>query len=91
MKTSKNLFVAILALSLLASPALAQRGRRSNMGGAMTGRARANQVQSENKSPSKGIKAKKTRTRFGSHQIGLIPGRANASFRQRKIRVLSAW
>ena len=62
----KNLFVAILALSLLTSPALAQKGRRSNMGsGAMTGRARANQVQAENNSPSKGTKAKKTRTREG--------------------------
>ena len=61
----KSLFVAILALSLLASPALAQKGRRSNMGGALTGRARANQVQAENNSPSKASKAKKTRTREG--------------------------
>ena len=65
MKMLKNLFVAIFVLSLLATPALAQKGRRSNMGAAMTGRARANQVHDENKSPSKGSKAKKTRTREG--------------------------
>ena len=61
----KNLFVAIVALSLLTTAALAQRGRRSNMGGAMRGRARADRVQDENKSPNKGSKAKKTRTREG--------------------------
>jgi hypothetical protein len=61
----KNLFVAILGLSLLTTAALAQRGRRSNMGGAMRGRLRADQVQGENNGPSKGSKSKKTRTREG--------------------------
>ena len=68
MKTMKNLSLAILALSLLATPALAQRGR-SNAGGAMRGIPRSDHVQAENKktdkdtdpNPSKGSKAKKTR------------------------------
>ena len=67
-KTTKNLCLAILALSLLATPALAQRGR-SNAGGATKGIPRSDQVQAENKkidkdtdpNPSKGSKAKKTR------------------------------
>ena len=68
----KNLCLAILALSLLATPALAQKNR-SNKGGAVTGIARSDQVQAENKksdkdsdpNPSKGSKSKKTRTRDG--------------------------
>ena len=68
MKTMKNLCLAILALSLLATPALAQRGR-SNAGGATRGIIRSDKVQAENKktdkdtdpNPSKGNKAKKTR------------------------------
>jgi len=69
-KTTKNLCLAILALSLLATPALAQRGR-SNAGGAARGIPRSDQVQAENKKtdqdtdPTKGSKAKKTRTREG--------------------------
>ena len=66
MKTTKNLCLAILALSLLATPALAQRGR-SNAGGATRGIPRSDQVQAENKktdkdtdpNPSKGSKAKR--------------------------------
>ena len=65
MKTMKNLCWATLALSLFVTPALAQRGGRSNRGAAVTGHARANQVQTENKNPSKGSKAEKTRTREG--------------------------
>ena len=71
----KNLCLAILTLSLLATPALAQKGGRSNRGGATTGIARSDQVQSMNKkgdkdhdpSPSKGSKSKgkKNRTREG--------------------------
>ena len=72
MKTTKNLCLAILALSLLATPALAQRGR-ANSGGAARSIPRSDQVQSMNKkgdkdhdpTPSKGSKAKKTRTREG--------------------------
>ena len=70
MKTTKNLRLAILGLSLLATPALAQRGR-SNRGGATRGIPRSDQVQTENKKtdkdtdPTKGSKAKKTRTREG--------------------------
>jgi Ni/Co efflux regulator RcnB len=69
-KTIKNLCLAILALSLLATPALAQRGR-SNRGGATRGIPRSDQVQAKNKKtdkdtdPTKGSKAKKTRTRKG--------------------------
>ena len=64
-KTMKNLCLAILALSLLATPALAQRGR-SNAGGATRGIIRSDKVQAENKKtdkdtdPTKGSKAKKT-------------------------------
>lgn len=75
MKTTKNLRLAVLALSLVATPALAQKGGRSNRGGAATGIARSDQVQSMNKkgdkdhdpTPSKGNKSKgkKTRTREG--------------------------
>ena len=70
MKTMKNLCLATLALSLLATPALAQRGR-ANRGGAARGIPRSDQVQAKNKKidkdtdPSKGSKAKKTRTREG--------------------------
>lgn len=70
MKTTKNLCLAILALSLLGTPTLAQRGH-SNSGGATRGIARSDQVQAENKKtdkdadPTKGSKAKKTRTREG--------------------------
>ena len=74
MKTMKNLCLAMLALSLLATPALAQKNH-SNKGGAVTGIARSDQVQAENKkgnkdrdpNPSKGSKSKgkKTRTREG--------------------------
>jgi len=69
-KTMKNLFFAIITLSLLAAPALAQRGR-SSMGGAARGIPRSDQVQADNKKtdkdtdPTKGSKAKKTRTREG--------------------------
>lgn len=73
MKKLKFFWLAILALSLLATPALAQKGNRSNAGGKVTGIARSDQVQAENKkgdkdrdpSPTKGSKAKKTRTRKG--------------------------
>ena len=71
----KNLCLAMLALSLSATPAFAQKGGRSNRGGATTGIARSDQVQGMNKksdkdrdpNPSKGSKSqgKKTRTRVG--------------------------
>ena len=70
MKKMKSLALAIVVFSLLATPALAQKGR-SNKGGATTGPARAEQVQLKNKkgdkdpNPSKGSKAEKTRTREG--------------------------
>lgn len=52
-KTTTNLCLAILALSLLTTPALAQRRGRSNMGGAMTGRTRADAVQDTKKKQDK--------------------------------------
>ncbi|GAC1660498.1 MAG: hypothetical protein NVS9B4_11570 [Candidatus Acidiferrum sp.] len=52
MKTTKNLWLAILTLSLLATPALAQRDH-SNRGGAERGDARADMVQFENKKADK--------------------------------------
>lgn len=70
MNTMKNLFFAIVTLSLLATPALAQRGR-SGMGGGARGIPRSDQVQADNKKtdkdtdPTKGSNAKKTRTREG--------------------------
>ena len=75
MKTMKCLWLAVLGFSLLATPALAQKGGRSNRGGATTGIARSDQVQGMNKkgdkdhdpTPSKGSKSngKKIRTREG--------------------------
>lgn len=75
MKTMKSLWLAVLGFTLLAAPALAQKGGRSNKGGATTGIARSDQVQGMNKksdkdhdpTPSKGSKSrgKKTRTREG--------------------------
>ena len=75
MKTMKSLCLAVLGFSLLATPALAQKGGRSNKGGATTGIARSDKVQGMNKknfkdhdpTPSKGSKSKgeKTRTREG--------------------------
>ena len=52
-KTTKNLCLAVLALSLLATPALAQRRSRSNAGGAARGDARADAVQDANKKQDK--------------------------------------
>lgn len=52
MKTMKDLWVAMLALLLLATPAFAQRGR-SNRGGAQHGAARADAVQETNKKKDK--------------------------------------
>ena len=69
-KRLKYLSLAFLVASLLAIPAMAQRGR-SNRGGATRGIPRSDQVQAENKrtdkdsDPTKGSKAKKTRTREG--------------------------
>ena len=63
-KTMKNLCLAILALSLLATPALAQRGRSN--AGATRGIIRSDKVQAENKKTDKDTdpgKGKKTRTR----------------------------
>jgi hypothetical protein len=48
-----NFCLAILALSLLAIPAAAQKGSRSNKGAATTGNARADLIQSENKKKDK--------------------------------------
>ena len=72
----KNLWLAVLALSLLATPAFAQKSR-SNKDSGVTGIARSDQVQAENKKSDKDrdpnppkdkkkkSKAKKTRTREG--------------------------
>lgn len=51
MKTMK-LGLAIIAFSLLATPAVAQKSR-SNKGGALRGDGRADQVQAENKKKDK--------------------------------------
>ncbi len=54
-KKLKFLCLAIVALSLLAVPAAAQKGKdRDNKGGLNRGDARAEQVKSTNKTPSKG-------------------------------------
>ncbi len=53
MKELKYFCLAILALSLLAIPAAAQRSSRSNKGAAATGDTRADLVQSENKKKDK--------------------------------------
>lgn len=52
MKTMRNLCLAIVALSLLGTPALAQKGR-SDKGGATRADARADQVQATNKKQDK--------------------------------------
>jgi len=50
MKTLKHLCLAFVAASLLAIPAVAQKGARNNNGAAkQSGQARAEQVQNENK------------------------------------------
>ncbi len=55
MKKLKYFSIAVLALSLLAIPATAQKGKdRDNKGGALTGANRADQVKDSNKTPSKG-------------------------------------
>ena len=51
-------FLAILALSLLAIPAAAQKSDRSNKGGKTTAKARADQVQDDNKDGKKKRKRK---------------------------------
>jgi len=48
MKKLKYLCLAFLVAGLLAIPASAQKGRRSNKGGTERGDARADQVQAEN-------------------------------------------
>jgi hypothetical protein len=54
MKKLKYLCLAILAVSLLAIPAAAQKGKdRDNKGGAQRGDNRADLVQSENKKKDK--------------------------------------
>jgi len=50
-KTIKNLCLTIVALSVLATPAMGQD--RSNKGGAQRGDARADQVQAANKKQDK--------------------------------------
>ena len=60
MKTMKNLCLAILALALLATPALAQKNR-SNKGGQDSGNVgdeRAAQVHADNAAKKKGHKDK---------------------------------
>jgi len=52
-KKLKYFCLAILALSFLTVPAVAQKSRRSNKGAAATGDARADLVQSENKKKDK--------------------------------------
>ena len=52
MKTMRNLGLAIVAFSLLATPALAQKNR-SNKGGVTRADARADQVQATNKKQDK--------------------------------------
>ena len=55
MKKLKYFCLAIVALSLLAIPAVAQKGKdRDNKGAASTGDTRADLVKSTNKTPSKG-------------------------------------
>src|SRR5207249_9310227 len=77
-KRLKYLSLAFLVASLLAIPAMAQRGR-SNRGGATRGIPRSDQVQAENKrtdkdsDPTKGSKAKKDRksTRLNSSHVSI--------------------
>lgn len=55
MKKLKWFSIAVLVLSMLAIPAVAQQGKdRDNKGGAVTGANRADQVKDSNKTPSKG-------------------------------------
>lgn len=55
MKKLKYFSLAVLVVSLLAVPAVAQKGKdRDNKGAATTGDARADLVKSTNKAPSKG-------------------------------------
>ena len=63
-KKLKFFCLAILALSLVATPALAQKGNRSNKGGAVSAENKKSD-KDRDPSPTKGSKAKKTRTRKG--------------------------
>jgi hypothetical protein len=53
MKTLKNPCLALVAVSLLAIPAAAQRGRADSGAGKQRGQDRAEQVQNENKKGDK--------------------------------------
>ena len=58
MKKLKYFCLALLVAFLLAIPAAAQKGDRSNKGGTTTGKARADQVQADNKDGKKKRKRK---------------------------------
>ena len=76
MKKLKYFCLAILALSLLTLPAVAQKSSRSNKGAAATGDARADLVQSENKKKDKD-KAPDNDKNKGKHK-GETKGKHNA-------------
>lgn len=66
MKTLKHLYSALVAVSLLALPAAAQRGRANSGAGQQRGQDRAEQVQYQNK---KGDKDKsKAGRNHGKHE-----------------------
>jgi len=58
LKKLKYFWLAIVAFSLLAIPAAAQKSERSNRGATTTGKARADQVQDDNKDGKKKRKRK---------------------------------
>jgi len=68
-KKLKYFSLAVLVLSLLAIPAVAQKGKdRDNKGGATTGDNRADLVKSTNKTPSKGKDNDKKDNNKGKHK-----------------------
>jgi Ni/Co efflux regulator RcnB len=73
----KNLCLAMLALSLLAIPATAQR-RRSNRGGTLRADARSDQVQAANKKQDKDRDPSRDNDKKGKHN-GETKGKHNAN------------
>ena len=77
-KKLKYFCLAILALSLLAIPAVAQKSTRSNKGATATGGARADLVQSENKKKDKDKDPAPDKDKNKGKHLGETKGKHNA-------------
>ncbi len=68
MKKLKYFCSAVLVFALMAIPAAAQKGSRSNKGATNTGAARADLVKSENKDPDKDRDRSPDNDKKGKHK-----------------------